>query len=89
VTRLVVGGLAFVAGALLWFLSRARARPLAPGAAPVPVATLPRVGLALAALGLATLASTQPGVAWSVSSICFSLVAIVLIVTVLRDSLRR
>ena len=86
-TRLVVGAVAFVAGALLWFFSRGR--PVAAATTPVPVATLPRVGLALSALGLATLASTQPGVAWSVSSICFSLVAIVLIVTVLRDSLRR
>ena len=85
-TRLVIGSAAFVLGALLWFLTRGRASASAPHG---PASMLPRVGLALAALGLSTLASAQPGVAWSISSICFSLVAIVLIVTVLRDSLRR
>jgi len=37
------------------------------------------------------LANTQRarGISWSISSICFSVVAIVLIVWVLRDNLRR
>jgi hypothetical protein len=85
-TRLIVGSVAFAAGALLWFYSRAGASP---AARPAHVSTRPRAGLALAALGLSTLASAQPGLGWSISSICFSVVAIVLIVTVLRDSMRR
>ena len=84
-TRLIVGSVTFVAGAVLWFLSRrgTAARP------PATASMLPRLGVALAALGLSTLASAQPGVAWSVSSICFSLVALVLIVTILRGGMRR
>ncbi len=84
-TRLIVGSITFVAGAVLWFLSRREvaARP------PAIPSMLPRLGVALAALGVSTLASAQPGVAWSISSICFSLVALVLIATILRDSMRR
>ena len=50
---------------------------------------LPRLAVAVTALGAGTLASTRPGVAWSLSSISFSLVAIVLLVLVIRDTLRR
>jgi len=50
---------------------------------------MPRLALGVSALGLATLAARQPGLAWSVSAISFSLVAIVLIVLVLADILRR
>ena len=87
VTRVIVGSVAFVLGAALWFHSRARGARAA--GTVVTVATLPRVGLAVAALGLSVLASSRPGVGWSVSSICFSVIAIVLIVMVLRDNVRR
>lgn len=50
---------------------------------------MPRLALGVCALGLATLAARQPGLSWSVSAIAFSLVAIVLIVLVLADILRR
>jgi hypothetical protein len=50
---------------------------------------LGRLGLAIAALGVATGATAAPGVGWSISAICFALIAIVLIVTVLADQLRR
>ena len=50
---------------------------------------LPRLALAVTALGVGTLASTRPGLAWSVSSISFSLVAIVLLLLVIRETLRR
>ena len=50
---------------------------------------MPRLATALCALGLATLASRQPGLWWSVSAIAFSLVAIILILLVLADNLRR
>jgi hypothetical protein len=83
--RLVVGAVTFVAGAALWFFTRRRPvdDPRAPGA------SLPRIGIAAAALGLSVLASSQPGLGWSISSICYSLVAIVLLVRVARDALRR
>lgn len=85
--RLAIGIVVFVSGAALWFFSRRRA-----AAAPdprTPAASLPRLGLAMGALGLSVLASTQPGLGWSVSSICYSLFAILLLVRVVRDSLRR
>ena len=50
---------------------------------------LPRLAVAVSALGAGTLASTRPGVAWSISSISFSLIAIILLVLVIRDTLRR
>ena len=52
-------------------------------------AWLPRLAVAVASLGAGTLASTRPGVGWSFASIAFSLVAIVLLILVIRDTLRR
>jgi hypothetical protein len=85
--RLAIGIVVFLAGAALWFFSRQRAAAVADRRAPL--ASLPRLGLAMGALGLSVLASTQPGLGWSVSSICYSLFAILLLVRVVRDSLRR
>jgi predicted lysophospholipase L1 biosynthesis ABC-type transport system permease subunit len=78
--RLWVGIATFLCGALLW--AWAQRRPTTPP-------TLRRLGLGVGALGLGTLASTQQGTGWNVSAISFSLIAIVLLATVLRDSLRR
>jgi len=50
---------------------------------------LARLGLGTVALGLSTLAMTQPGMAWTISSICFSVVAIILIGWVVIETLRR
>ena len=50
---------------------------------------MPRLATAVCALGLATLAARQPGVWWSVSAIAFSLVAIILLILVIADNLRR
>jgi hypothetical protein len=47
------------------------------------------LAVAIAALGLSVAAASRPGVGWSISSICFSLIAIILILMVLRDMLRR
>ena len=52
-------------------------------------AWLPRLAVAVTALGAGTLAATRPGMGWSLFSIAFSLVAIVLLVLVIRDTLRR
>ena len=78
--RLWVGIATFVAGGVL--LAVVRRRPDAG-------ATRQRLALALAALGLATLASTQPGLWWSIAAIGFSTFAIVLLIRVLQASLRR
>ena len=77
--RLWVGIATFVAGAVVLAVARRRAAG----------ATAQRLALALAALGLATMASTQPGVWWSVGAIGFSTFAIVLLIRVLQASLRR
>jgi hypothetical protein len=50
---------------------------------------MPRLATAVCALGLATLAARQPGLWWSVSAIAFSLVAIILLILVIADNLRR
>ena len=84
--RLWLGIVTFVVGAILWFLTGARfAGPRIRSRPP----WVPRLGGALSALGISTMASTRPGVSWSISSICFALIAIVLLVWVLKDNLRR
>lgn len=84
--RLWVGALTFLVGAAVWFAAGDRfGAPRAGARSP----WIPRLGLALGALGLSVLASTRPGVSWAISSICFSVVAIVLLVWVLRENLRR
>jgi hypothetical protein len=79
--RLWIGILTFLLGAGIWARSEWR-----PGRGP---AWLGRLGLGTAALGLSTLAMTQPGLSWIIASICFSIVAIVLIGWVVVETLRR
>jgi hypothetical protein len=79
--RLPLAVTLMVGAALLWVASR-RERSRVPSWVPV-------LAIAIAALGLGTLAATRPGLAWSISSICFSLIAIVLILVVIREILRR
>lgn len=50
---------------------------------------LQRLGAGIAALGVSTLTMTRPGIAWQISSSCFSLIAIVLIGSVALENLRR
>ena len=79
--RLVLAATLLVGAIVLWFASkREQAR--------VP-RWVPTLAVAIGALGLSTAAGSQPGLGWSISSICFSLIAIVLIVTVIREMLRR
>jgi hypothetical protein len=86
--NLWLGILTFLLGAVVWAVGTQGFAPPEQRRRPPWV---PRLGLALGALGLAVLANTQRarGISWSISSICFSVVAIVLIVWVLRDNLRR
>lgn len=76
--RLWLGIVTFLAGSLLFAWTRRRPDP-----------TPQRLALALAALGLAILASTQPGLWWSVAAIGFATTAIVLLIRVLQASVRR
>ena len=50
---------------------------------------LPRLAAAITALGLGALAATRTGLAWSIVSIVSSIVAIVLLMLVIRENLRR
>jgi hypothetical protein len=79
--RLVLAATLLVGAGLLYFASRREQ-------ARVPK-WVPTLAIALAALGVSTAAASQPGIGWSISSICFSLIAIILIVVVIRDMLRR
>ena len=79
--RLWIGILTFLLGAGLWARSEWRRRPSPPW--------LARLGLGTASLGISTLAMTQPGLPWIFSSICFSVIAIVLIGWVVVDTIRR
>ena len=79
--RLVLAATLVVGAILLWFASR-RERTRVPR-------WVPTLAIAIGALGISTAAASQPGLGWSISSICFSLIAIVLILVVIRDMLRR
>lgn len=79
--QLVLGVLTFLGGATLWYVAN-RDRELVPG-------WVQRLALGLTALGLSTLARTQEGFVWSLSSICFSIIAIVMLASVLLEMLKR
>lgn len=83
--RLWLGIVTFVAGAVLWFVTGTASGRAMGRYAP----WVPRLGLALAALGLSVLGSTRTGISWDISSICFSVIAIVLLVWVIRDNFKR
>ena len=79
--RLALAATLIVGALLLWFASR-RERSRIPQ-------WVPTLAIAIGALGISVAVASQPGVGWSISSICFSLIAIILIVVVIRDMLRR
>ena len=79
--RLWIGIVTFIAGIALWYRSQ-HAPERGPG-------WLGRLGLGASALGMSTLAMTQSGLSWTISSICFSIVAITLLAWVLVEALRR
>jgi hypothetical protein len=79
--RLWIGIVTFLVGVAIWY-RKARA----PARGPV---WLGRLGLGTASLGLSTLAMTQSGMSWTISSICFSIVAITLLGWVVVETFRR
>lgn len=79
--RFMLAATLIIGGAALWLAAR-RERSRVPR-------WVPTLAVAIASLGVSVAVATQPGIGWSISSICFSLIAIILIVVVLRDMLRR
>ena len=79
--RLPLAATLIVGALLLWFASRREQSRVPPW--------VPTLAIAIASLGISVAVATQPGLGWSISSICFSLIAIVLILVVIREMLRR
>ena len=79
--RLWLGVVTIVAGVVLWFSARREHAAVPPW--------VPRLAIAISTLGAGTVAATRPGVYWSVASSALSLVAIIIIATVLRQIVRR
>ena len=79
--RLTLAVTLIVGAALLWLSSR-REKARVPQ-------WVPTLAIAIGSLGVSVAGATRPGIGWSISSICFSLIAIVLILLVIRDILRR
>ena len=79
--RLTLAATLIIGAALLWLAAR-RERSRVPR-------WVPTLAVAIASLGVSVGVATQPGIGWSISSICFSLIAIILILLVLRDMIRR
>ena len=79
--RFNIGLLTLVAGIALWFSAK-RERADVPR-------WLPRLAIAIGTLGASTILSTRLGVAWSIASSSLSVVAIVLIATVMREILKK
>jgi hypothetical protein len=79
--RLPLAATLIVGAALLWFTSR-RERSRVPQ-------WVPTLAVAIASLGISVAVASRPGIGWSISSICFSLIAIILILTVIRAILKR
>lgn len=79
--RLSLAVTLLVGAALLWFASRRERSRVPPW--------VPTLAIAIGSLGVSTAAATRQGIGWSISSICFSLIAIILILVVMRQILRR
>ena len=79
--RLTLAATLVIGAALLWFSSRRERSRIPRG--------VPTLAVAIASLGVSVGVATHPGIGWSISSICFSLIAIILILVVLRDMIRR
>lgn len=79
--RLTLAATLILGSALLWIASR-REKARVPR-------WVPTLALAIGSLGVSVAVATRSGIGWSISSICFSLIAIILILVVMRDMLRR
>src|SRR4030095_17169935 len=79
--RLPLAATLIVGAALLWFASRRERSRVPPW--------VPTLAIAIASLGVSVAVASRPGIGWSLSSICVSLIAIILILTVIRDMLKR
>jgi len=71
-----------VVGAVLLWLASRREQSRVPR-------WVPTLAIAIASLGISVAVASQPGIGWSISSMCFSLIAIILILVVIREILKR
>jgi hypothetical protein len=76
-----IGIVTFLFGSALWYRSQVTPNGVPPW--------MPRLGIGTSILGLGTLSLTQPGLPWIVASIFCSVVAIVLIASVVNETRRR
>ncbi|HTK50687.1 MAG TPA: hypothetical protein VL308_02300 [Gemmatimonadaceae bacterium] len=79
--RLPLAATLVVGAVLLWLASR-REQSRVPR-------WVPTLAIAIASLGISVAVASQPGIGWSISSMCFSLIAIILILVVIREILKR
>ena len=79
--RLPLAATLIVGAALLWLASRREKSRVPPW--------VPTLAIAIASLGISVAVASRSGIGWSISSICFSLIAIILILLVIREMLRR
>jgi len=79
--RLPLAATLVVGAVLLWLTSR-REQSRVPR-------WVPTLAIAIASLGISVAVASQPGIGWSISSMCFSLIAIILILVVIREILKR
>jgi hypothetical protein len=95
--RLWLGVATLLGGIAIWLTAKRATRDAAragesvasPARPTMTPARLARLGGGLMALGVATMASAQRGVGWSISAICFALIAIILIGSVVVTSALR
>jgi hypothetical protein len=76
-----IGIITFLFGGALWYRSQG-----IPDRVP---RWMPRLGIGTSVLGLGTLSLSQPGLPWLIASICFSIIAIILIASVVNETWRR
>lgn len=79
--RFLIGAVLFVAGVALFVSARRERDHVLPG--------MPRLGIGVAALGLASMTLTLGTFAWNIVSIVFGAIAVVLLLSVMIQQLRR
>ena len=79
--RIPLAATLIIGAVILWFAAKREGARVPPW--------VPTLAIAIGSLGVSVAVASQPGIAWSISSICFSLIAIILIVVVLREMMRR
>ena len=79
--RFLIGAILFVAGVALFVSARREREHVLPG--------MPRLGVGVAALGFASMALALETFEWNIVSIVFGAIAVVLLLSVMVQQLRR